>query len=321
MTILITGGGLVGSHVAKELVEDLGMEVFLYDVFPNTIHFLQKYMGTKVKMVIGDIRDLPKLIETIRSYKVDKIVHTAALIDYKYINENPYTAFDINVKGTLNVLEASRILNVKRIVYTSSGSVYGKAKAPAHEDTPINPDDMYGMSKALSELLGLQYAKSYGIDFRCTRLYFIYGEGMYYREKKDLLEPPVNPLHIVYTMLLSAIRGVSFRIDKGADDELDYTYVMDSAHGVILALMKDKVSHRVFNISNGKAYTLIDVSNAIKRFIPQAHIEIGKGKIEGWPPRPSFLSIERAKAELGYEPKYGLEEGIKDFYKRIKDRV
>ncbi|MDW8045577.1 MAG: NAD(P)-dependent oxidoreductase, partial [Nitrososphaerota archaeon] len=173
MNILITGGtGYIGAHLAYELATR-GERVVAYDVSPA----YKALEGVKdVKVVKGDILDLPRLLHTIKEEKVDMIVHTAAMLTDES-EQRPSSAFKINVEGTINCLEATRLFNLKRIVYISSRSVYGYTPIgkKINEDHPKEPVSIYGITKLMGEYFGLNYVKKYGIDFIALRFPIVFG--------------------------------------------------------------------------------------------------------------------------------------------------
>ena len=126
MTVLVTGAGLIGCHLAKRMVND-AKKVVLYDLSPNR-EYIQRVVGKdKAEIVAADMRDLPALIQALKNFDVDTIVHTAGLIG-KRVAENSYTGSTNNILGTINVLEAARLRVLRRVVYVSTFGVYDRAK-------------------------------------------------------------------------------------------------------------------------------------------------------------------------------------------------
>jgi len=321
LAVLITGGsGLVGSHTVMELLHR-GQEdvIIIYDIVPPRNPAIIKELGKKVIYVDGNILDFGRLMETASRYDVDGIIHTSAFINYKYVVSNPMISIQTNVMGTLNVLELARVTDLK-VAFTSSGAVYGEVVGHATEEFPIKPSDMYGMTKAAAELIGQQYASTYGIDFVCVRFYFIYGSGLSVATQsiEEALKPPVHPLSILYLLLLRAATRESLYIENGGDSELDFTYVKDSAHGLVLAYYAKKPPHTTYNISTGQAHSLKEVVDIISSHTGRRNIMLGPGMIEGWPRRAKYLDNTLAREELGYSPRYGLRNGIIEYYEAIK---
>ncbi|MGQ9781468.1 MAG: NAD-dependent epimerase/dehydratase family protein, partial [Nitrososphaeria archaeon] len=221
--------------------------------------------------------------------------------------------------GTLNILELARIKDLK-VVYTSSGAIYGKVRECAREDHPIRPGDMYGVIKAVGELAGEQYVKTYGIDYVAVRLYFIYGQTntANFRPVSELFKSPVSPVDVISQFVFRAVRRERIQVESGGDSELDFTYVKDSAHGLVLAYYAKNPPHNIYNISTGKTHTLKEIVDIINSHTGKRKILIGPGKIEGWPLRAKYLDNSLAEKELGYVPMYGIERGIVEYYESIK---
>jgi nucleoside-diphosphate-sugar epimerase len=303
-----------------ELLEERKTDkIIIYDVVPPKNPFVVEHLGKEVIYIDGNVLDLGRLFETVKKYDPDGVIHTTAFINYRYIVSNPMNSIQTNVIGTLNVLELARIYDLK-VAFTSSGAIYGEVSNYATEELPIKPTDIYGMTKAAGEMMGESYARTYGIDFVAVRLYFIYGYGQSLNVKslKEALIPPVHPLNIINLFLQKGLKQETLIMEKGGDSKLDFTYVKDAAHGLLLAYYAKKPPHKIYNISTGQAYSLKKIAEIINRHTDKKCIEIGPGIIEGWPLRANYLDNTLAKKELGYNPKYGIEKGLIEFYDLIK---
>ncbi|MDA0711202.1 MAG: NAD(P)-dependent oxidoreductase [bacterium] len=299
MSILITGGsGLVGSWVARLLAEE-GEHVILYDMFERRDGFLS-HVSDRIESIAGNILGLAHLNEVIRSRAdLTGIVHTVALLGGD-VRDNPHFATQVNVGGTHNVLEVARQAGGLRVVYVSSGAVYGKQKGPLSEDTPMIPSDPYGATKAMSEHLCHQYRDSYGVDVRCARLFFLYG-------------PPNTPGSQAgfNTNLFSPLAGQSISLPKGRDQKGDWTYIEDAARGVVLMLKADKIEAHALNIATGIFNPVDEICEMVLKHAPgDTTIEVGPGVILE---RGAPLDISRARDQIGYQPRYTLEAGVKAF--------
>lgn len=299
MSVLITGGsGLVGSWVAKLLAEE-GEDIIIYDMFERRDTFLDP-VADKITFVEGNILGLAHLHETIRNTPdITGIIHTVALLGGD-VYDNPHFATQVNVGGTHNVLEVARQVGGLKVVYVSSGAVYGKQEGPLTEDTPMIPSDPYGATKAMSEHLCHQYHAAYGVDVLCARLFFLYG-------------PPNTPGPDAgfNTNLFAALAGQDINLPKGRDQKGDWTYIEDAARGVILMLKAQNVTQRSFNIATGTFNPIDEIIEMVQKHAPgQNKIEVGPGiNLE----RGAPLDITPAREQLGYEPKYDLEAGVKAF--------
>jgi nucleoside-diphosphate-sugar epimerase len=299
MSVLITGGsGLVGSWVAKLLAEE-GEDVIIYDMFERRDNFLS-HVSDKITFIEGNILAFAHLNEVIRNHPdLTGIVHTVALLGSD-VRDSPHFATQINVGGTHNVLEIARQVGGLKMVYVSSGAVYGKQEGPLTEDMPMIPSDPYGATKAMSEHLCHQYYATYDVDVLCARLFFLYG-------------PPNTPgPHSGFnTNLFGALAGQDVNMPKGRDQKGDWTYIEDAARGVILMLKARNVTSRSFNIATGTFNPIDEIIEMVRKHAPGDNkIEVGPGvNLE----RGTPLDITLAREQLGYEPKYDLEAGVKAF--------
>lgn len=304
--LVIGAGGFVGSHIVKELwLHDLTPIGF--SRFSSGIPEILSDIKEKTVLVKGDITDLPAIIDVIKKYEVDCIVNTASLLTTTSQNK-PREAFKVNVEGTLNILECTRIMDVNRIVYISSTAVYGYSNEGEKitEEYPKNPVTLYGASKLFSEHLGYNYSIDYGIDFIALRYPIVFGPGQSYRgfsTFKDLIEKPVKRERVI--------------IDKGGDQKYNVVYVLDAAYSVYLSCISELSGFKAYNISDGEIYSLYDLVKIIKELLPDAEIKIGGGYIIEEPIR-GILDIRKAIKELGYRPQYKLKEAVKNYINYIR---
>jgi len=304
MSFLITGGtGFIGSYIARDLVQK-NEKVILYDLFPN-INAI-KDISTKVTVVHGDICDLADLLRTIRRFNVDYIIHLAYLIP-PATEENPKRALEINCLGTINVFEAARLEDIKRVVWASSTAVYGLAEdynyQTVNEDSPVKPTTVYGACKVLNEFVSEHYASKYGLDLIGLRPTIVYGFG----RKRGMF-------NFANDVIEKAALRQKVKVPYG-DQELDWVYVKDISRAFITACYVKKPRHRIFNIG-GYRCKVKEVAELVKKFVPDAEITVESGSL-GW---VSKYDISRAKEELGYSPMYDLEAGIKDILKIANTR-
>src|SRR5512145_2113703 len=180
MSVLVTGAGLIGTHLAKRLAS-AGKQAVLYDLAPNR-EYIEMIVGEgRAEVVAADMRDLPALINAVTTHGVDTIVHTAGLIGSR-VAANSYTGSTNNIMGTIHVLEAARLLNLKRVVYVSTFGVYDRAKVkegPLREDAPIGGHNLYTVTKLCSEHLLHAYTEMYKLDSVIIRPAGVFGRGLY----------------------------------------------------------------------------------------------------------------------------------------------
>ena len=180
MNILITGAGLIGTNAARHAV-NAGHKVVLFDLAPNR-EYIQTVVGKdKADVVAADMRDLPALLSALQRYNVDTIAHTAGLIGSR-VQENSYTGATNNILGTINVLEASRLTKLRRVVYVSTFGVYDRGKikdSAVKESHPIGGRNLYATTKVCSEHLVHAYAAMYQLDTVIIRPGGVFGRGFY----------------------------------------------------------------------------------------------------------------------------------------------
>lgn len=319
MNILVTGGlGVIGAWVTRQLVER-GEKVVTYSRSLNTT--LVKDMVDNIVMARGDVLDFPGLIRTIKEHKIQRVCHLAAMLS-EATQANPWYGFQVNAIGTLNILEAARIMDVERVVYTSALAVldrvtgeYGHpTHTPVNEDYPKYPDSrsngVYGTAKLAGEFLCLHYQQDYGLDYVALRFSPLYGIGRLGKHGR---------IALYSKMIENAMLGQPTIISRGGEQKVDLAYTKDAARGVVLACFAEDLIHRTFHISNGKACKLEDMAQAIRKIYPGAVFEIGPGLDHlGLVNRYFVLDISRAREELGYAPQFTLEEGVRDYVETMK---
>ncbi len=316
MKTLITGGTGVNGAATARLLVSRGERPVLLDnrVDPSLIADI----AGDVDVVTGDILDGAALKEVVAGHGITHIVHMAALMPGP-AEANPSLAIAIGVDGTLNVLEAARACAVRRVVYTSSnafvGNIGGKHGhpdfVPLDESLPPNPADLYGVTKVCSETLGNYYRKRYGVEFVALRYPSIYGPGKLARH---------GVLALYGKIIEDAMAGREVSIPRGGDQRNDAVYVGDVARSVVLALNAEGLTQWTFNIGTGRGVTLRDFAEVLKRRFPDARIDIGPGLDfrDGYKQSYCVFDIGKARDQLGYEPRYFLEEGVEDYIDSIR---
>lgn len=311
MRVLITGGmGVIGAETSRKFVREGHRPV----VFAR--HRDDRLIGDivdKIDFESGDITDMPRLIEVIKTHKITHIVHAAAFVG-AVSAANPALSIQVNVMGTVNVLEAARQFEVKRVVFTSAKGIYGPILGeygppnykPMPEDMPKDPQRIYDSAKLMAEQTTLYYAKNFGIDAAIVRFATTYGPGKTARHGQMGVTSQIveNPFH-----------GLPFIHPHGAEAKDDFIYNKDSALGIYLATIADSVPSRVYNIGSGIGLSLGDIAAAVRKRIPGAKIEIGPGdNFLGMPyPPHGIYDVTRARNELGFKPEYDVERAVADY--------
>ncbi len=306
MAIFITGGyGHIGSWTALLLARQ-GQDIIIYDTNDDAPDCLIE-VANRITFIKGDVLNFAALREAFEHHhtNIDGVVHTVAAMG-EFVEIDPHQNINLNVMGLVNVLELARVFEIEKVLYTSTGAVYGVVDGLPTESLPLYPTDLYASTKTSAEHIGIQYAQTFGMDFRVARLYFVYGPG----------KLPSRFIKL-YKIAFGALEGLEgLNMDKGADQKLDFTYVEDAARGIALLFNAENLRHKVFNIATGQAHSVGEVVELAKKYTHSSvPVHVGPGELMR---RSEALDIGRAAAELDYEPKVGLEEGIKRYADWLK---
>jgi UDP-glucose 4-epimerase len=318
MQLLITGAlGVNGASVLRNLC---GRQIRPI-VFENRIDLsLVRDLVGQFEIVQGDINDLAALVRLLQKHRIQRLVHMAALMP-PAAEADPFKGFAVNGLGTVNVLEAACIAGVERVIFTSSVSYYGRVTEPEHlhpvykpvtEDRHPNPNSVYDVTKVASEVMGLNYARAYGIGFVALRFANIYGPGKLARHGRVSLHSKI---------VESALAGTPVRLPQGREQKADMIYVDDVAEGIALATLKDHLKHAAYNISTGRGETIVEFADAVKAVVPGADIEVGPGLDffeYGSPGGYYLMDPTRAREDLGFEAQFSLEDGVRGYVETVK---
>jgi len=316
MRVLVTGGvGVIGVRVVRKLLER-GIEPLVFDARPD-FSLMPDLVG-KFEFVGGDITDFASLGGVLREQRIERIVHLAAFIDPD-MGKEAFRSFNVNTRGTVNLLEAARLAGIKRVVCASSRAVYGitpegvglPGYKPLDEEHPKHPVSAYDVTKLAAELMGKLYRDLYGIEYAALRFAGIYGPGKQARHGKmslrsRMVEDPFNGLPVV--------------LERGADQLDDIIYVDDVAESLVLAVLAQRLDHPAYNIGSGKGQTLCQLADAVRAAVPGADITIGPGlNPMGFDVNYyAILDIARAREDFGYAPRFGLVEGVRDYVDSLR---
>jgi UDP-glucose 4-epimerase len=313
MNILVTGAcGRIGSHVVRQLLAR-GIDVVGIDSVVHAGHLGE--LSGRLPLRTVDVQDLAGLLRAVTAEKVHRIIHLAAAIGDQY-DTQPWGSYQVNLGGTLNVLEAARLAAVERVVAASTHNIYPRAYGvygppewrPISEDHPPDPRRPYAVMKLAGEYMGRIYAEQMNVDFAAVRFASYYGAERAIRRGNKFPD-------LLNRFILDAVEGVPTVVDRGGDQVFDPVYIKDCAHGVICAtLAPEPREGRVYNIGGGRPVSLRASADAVGRVLPSARIQVGPG-VDGAPGGQAHhppLDITRAKTEIGYAPQFTLEQGIAD---------
>ena len=325
MAVLVTGAaGHIGSNVARVLVEH-GEQVVGFDALSPPAHSVLAPVQDSLAFVTGSVLDLPLLMGVIKQHNVDAIVHLAAIMGNA--PQRPVETIRVNIEGTLNMLEAGRILGLRRVISTSSygaAASFGKDQSktvPEDEYVlPISSKDMippYGATKMMDEEMTYMYRHQYGVDAAIVRPAMVYGPG---RPRDRAMGHPLEAI------IFSAHEGTPVTAPSGRDSTIDSTYVKDTALGFEKVLRASELPNWLYNISAGTVYSIGRMADAVAAAYPDAPIEVGPGVWHGLdgkgaavaPVRPAS-DITRARRDLGYEPQFHVEEAAMDYARWLKE--
>ena len=309
MTTLVIGAGLIGSQVARILVERGEMPV-LMDVTAQPEAIGQIVDLGKVTLIQGDVLRPLSIVDALKSHGVTRIAHTAAnpLLTVGAQRE-PYSAINLNIMGTVNVLEAARVFGLKRVVVSSSSVLnsYFAGGADAgdfgKEEAFPRPTTFYAATKQAVESIGLNYAKWCGIEFAGLRYGAVFGPWSG--------AGGGGPSNIIREAMKNALAGKEATVPLGA---MEWVYSKDAAQGTVLALEAKDLGSGVFNITMGTLTQPGEFAAAIGAVVPDAKVKFDA------PPsarvaltnRDSHADLSRARRHLGYKPQFPLREAVND---------
>jgi nucleoside-diphosphate-sugar epimerase len=315
--ILVTGGaGFIGGYVTRELVDKGRSVTVLRRGRPATpdMQFVMRDHAGRFEVETASVEDLPALVEIFARVRPTVVVHSASNVEVANLYHDPYLAFQTNVTGTLNVLEAARRTGVGRVVDISSIGVL-----PAIQYQPIDAahpillprqgpgSGAYGAAKASGELFAFAFQQAYGIDVRIVRPSAVYGLGMQWHSSnymKEFVEP--------------AVRGEQVRVPSGGRLPRDYTHVLDVASLTVRVVDCDEGADRIFYAATGRPLvTAAQAAELVEGLVPGSSVEVSDVMTPEDEVEASFrgvISIENARRQLGWEPRYAsLREGIRQY--------
>lgn len=310
--ILITGAaGFIGSNLVDKLLEEgryvLGIDNFdpFYDRAIKEKNISNALTNDNFLFRTGDIRDSVFLNKCISEFCPDVIVHLAAKAGVRRSILDPQSYFDVNLTGTLNLLEAMRQNLVGKLIFASSSSVYGNnKKIPFSEsdsvDYPVSP---YAASKKAGELLCHTYHHLFGFNIFCLRFFTVYGP----RQRPDLA---------INKFTTAMLRGAPVTLFGDGSTSRDYTYIDDILQG-ILASIKNLSGFEIFNLGESSAITLNDLVALIEKITMLKAERIIKPFQDG-DVNQTYADISKAKKLLGYNPVTDIETGLRNYFDWFK---
>jgi UDP-glucose 4-epimerase len=297
--VLITGGaGFIGSNLASVVREATGADVVVLDDLSSG--YRENLHGQQVTLVEGDVRDAGTVRSAIDG--CDTVFHLAASVGNTRSIDHPVVDSQINVLGTLNVIEAARHAGVGKVVYSSSAGIFGELKTlPIREDHPIDPDTPYGASKLGGEKLCLAYAKLYPIECVALRYFNVYGPHQRYDAYGNVI--PI--------FARRALRGERITIYGEGEQTRDFVNVRDVAAANLAAARTAGVSG-AFNIASGTRVTINRLADLVVTASGRT-VEIVHGNPRKGDVRHSLADISAARTAFGYEPNVTFDVGLPEY--------
>ena len=310
-TILITGGaGFIGSNLCEYFLSKK-YKVVCLDNFSTGHHYnLKDFLNDdNFNLIEGDIRNLETCQQAVQG--VDYVLHQAALGSVPRSINDPITSNDVNVSGFLNMLVASRDANVKRFVYAASSSTYGDSVGlPKVEDIIGKPLSPYAITKYVNELYAEIFSRTYGLETIGLRYFNVFGR------KQD---PNGAYAAVIPKFVMQLMQHESPKINGDGNYSRDFTYIDNviQMNELAMTIENPDAVNTVYNTAYGDRNTLNDLVGYLKTFLGEYDPKIADVVIEYGPNRAgdiphSLASIDKAKTILGYNPKFSLQEGLKE---------
>ena len=296
---LVTGGaGFIGAHLVEELLKR-AHEVRVLDNFSTGKRERLEPFASRIDLVEGDLRSQHSVREAVRG--IDFILHHAAMPSVKRSVKDPITTNDVNVGGTLNLLDAAREAGVRRLVNASSSSVYGaNTRVPKVEEMDPNPISPYAVSKLTSEHYCKVFSQIYGLETVSLRYFNAFGPGM---------DPNSAYAAFIAIFTIGMMEGRPLTINGDGTISRDFTYVTNVVEANMNALEAEGISGETFNVGCGSSCSLNEVV-AILRELIRTNCEIAHGPELAGDVKYSLAGIDKARKMLGYEPRVPAREGL-----------
>ena len=313
-TILVTGGaGFIGSNLCEALLEK-GNKVVCLDNFATgkRENLEQILKDSNFTLIEGDIRKLEDCLKATKG--VDYVLHQAALGSVPRSIKDPITSNDVNVSGFLNMLVAARDNGVKRFVFAASSSTYGDSESmPKVEDIIGKPLSPYAITKYVNELYADIFSKTYGLETIGLRYFNVFGR------KQD---PNGAYAAVIPKFVSQLMYGESPVINGDGNYSRDFTYIDNVIQANLLSLVtiNEKAINTVYNVAYGDRNTLNDLMGYLKEYLSEFDSKISNVAVIYGPNRAgdiphSHASVNKAKKNLNYSPKYNLQQGLKEAVK------
>lgn len=315
MNIIVTGGlGFIGHNVVR-MLEQQGHIVAITDIQSTyglvpreELDYLisERKKGIRTNLIHKiNITDQDGIDWFLKTCPPDVIIHLASFPRQKVVNANPQWGSRVMSEGLLNLLEKAVKFKARKFVYVSSSMVYGDFIDNVRENDPCNPIGQYGIMKLAGEWLVKDYTRMHGLNHVIIRPSAVYG--------------PVDVEdRVVSKFLLTAMRGGTIQVN-GENESLDFTYVEDTARGIVGAATNHSADNKTYNITRGHGRSLLEAAELAVKIAGHGSIQVNNRDLN-FPSRGS-LNIDAARSDFGYNPQVDIEEGFKNYYNWLNNSV
>ena len=309
MTTLITGAGLIGTAFAQCALKRNEPVVF-FDPEPRADFIAKKLGTTDTPLVRGDVRDLPKLVESIQEHECETVLHTAGLIGGK-VDQMMFSALQINIQGTMNVAEAVRLTGARRLVHVSTFGVYDMRRDDVPkvlgEDFHRGQGRAYGNSKACKELILEAYRARYGFELVGVRPANVFGNGHFWSGSGGGAK--------IHELMVAGHEGRVAKIPANQTMTNEYIYSKDIGGILDAAATAPQPDRLFFNGGTGTLTQFDELLASVRKIHPDLEYEVLEGRAGR--DRDSVLDLSESKAKLGWEPHYTLDAALNDYAEEI----
>lgn len=305
------GAGFVGSQLVRDLLAD-GARVAVLDSFLHGRRDHVEELDGEIELFITDILDEFRLLNAFATFRPEFVFH---LIGDTYVPtayEIPKRFFKINLEGTINILMASQMYDVERVLYVSSTEVYGEARnVPMDEEHVLRPDNTYAVSKLAADRLCYTFHLEHDIPVIIARIYNCYG-------------PRATEPYVIPEIITQLARGPVVHLGN-VKARRDFTYVSDTTRGLMMAMRSNLPNGEAVNIGTNRVYQISDLVDVVARQMdrPDYHIEIDEGRLRRKDIDIFQCNYERLRKATGWEPTIGIEAGIErtvDWFRQNNSR-
>ena len=315
MKIIVVGGaGFIGHHVVKEL-QDQGHTCVVLDscttygilepvAHERLINERMDYMN-RSEMYHGDISDWNDVQSCFEQHQPEVVIHLASFPRAKIVNTDPLTARHTMIDGLENLLTSSVDVGAKRFVYVSSSMVYGDFAGGVTEDAACKPGSIYAAYKHAGELLTKHFAAKHNMEYSIVRPSAVYGP----RDVED---------RVVSKFFMNALQDKPLNVN-GVNEKLDFSFVEDVAHGIVLAATHVLAADETFNITRGEEDTILRAAELVRDIVGKGGINVRERDMSM--PSRGYLNTDKAYRLLNYEPHTNIEQGFPLYYEWIQNSL